>query len=197
MVTRVAIPSPSARHTPVSLPGHRAPDAGFEQPFDMLSACHERVERMLALLQRLTVHLEATGWDASAAQAAADVARYFDQAAPLHHEDEERHVFPLLLASPDDSGLHAVVCRLQQDHRDMQTLWALARPVLQRIHQPGDTPWQALTPNEQLALTRFSGLYAAHLEAEDHRVYPAARALLTAAQQQAMATDMMARRGVV
>ena len=31
------------------LPGHSAPAAGFEEPFEMLATCHERVERMLAL----------------------------------------------------------------------------------------------------------------------------------------------------
>ena len=34
----------------ITLPGHRAPGAGFEAPFEMLDACHERVHRMLALL---------------------------------------------------------------------------------------------------------------------------------------------------
>ena len=35
--------------SPISL--HPAPGAGFDAPFDMLSACHERVERMLQLLE--------------------------------------------------------------------------------------------------------------------------------------------------
>jgi len=33
------------------------PAVGFEQPFEMLAACHERVNRMLALLERLREHL--------------------------------------------------------------------------------------------------------------------------------------------
>jgi hypothetical protein len=71
---------------------------GFEQPFAMLEACHERVQRTLALLARLRVHVREQGADENARQAARDVLRYFDMAAPLHHEDEELHVFPLLLA---------------------------------------------------------------------------------------------------
>ncbi|RZI95944.1 MAG: hemerythrin domain-containing protein, partial [Rubrivivax sp.] len=92
----------------ITLPGHRAPAAGFEAPFEMLGACHERVERMLALLARLQQHVLARGWDESVASAARDVMRYFDLAAPLHHEDEERHVFPPLLAG-DDAVLRRVV----------------------------------------------------------------------------------------
>ena len=75
-----------------------SPAAGFEQPFEMLVACHERVHRMLALLGRLREHLHGHGPDTQAQQAARDVMRYFDQAAPLHHQDEELHVFPPLLA---------------------------------------------------------------------------------------------------
>lgn len=41
----------------ITLPGHRAPGAGFEAPFEMLDACHERVHRMLALLVKLQRHI--------------------------------------------------------------------------------------------------------------------------------------------
>ncbi len=91
-----------------------APAAGFEQPFEMLEACHERVQRMLALLGRLREHLASHGADEQARQAARDVMRYFDQAAPEHHRDEELHVFPPLLAQ-NDPKVAAVVVRLQQD----------------------------------------------------------------------------------
>ena len=42
---------------PLTLPGHRAPGAGYEAPFEMLDACHEQVERMLRLLHKLRAHL--------------------------------------------------------------------------------------------------------------------------------------------
>ena len=198
-------------HT-LTLPGHRAPGAGYEAPFEMLDACHERVERMLRLLHKLRAHLQASGWDAQAAEAARDVLRYFNEAAPRHHEDEERHVFPAVLAAPDapalphtgtgegtgiGSSLHAVVRRLLQDHADMQTHWASARPVLERIARPATGPWQPLDTAEEAALDGFASLYASHIEAENHLIYPAAQQALTPAQLQTMSADMMARRGVV
>ena len=205
-------------HT-LTLPGHRAPGAGYEAPFEMLDACHERVERMLRLLHKLRAHLQASGWDAQAAEAARDVLRYFNEAAPRHHEDEERHVFPAVLAAPDapalphtgtDVGtgndctdsdsctsLHAVVRRLLQDHADMQTRWASARPVLERIARPATGPWQQLAACEEAALDSFASLYASHIEAENHLIYPAAQQALSPAQLQTMSADMMARRGVV
>ena len=81
----------------VPLPGFGGAAVGFDTPFEMLEACHERVQRSLDLLQRLTDYLHTHACDDSARQAARDVLRYFDMAAPLHHEDEELHVFPLLL----------------------------------------------------------------------------------------------------
>ena len=62
-----ATPSgPTARH----LPGFSAPAVGFEQPFAMLEACHERVQRTLALLARLRAHVRQHGADEDARQAA-------------------------------------------------------------------------------------------------------------------------------
>src|SRR3954469_13803016 len=102
--------------------------AGFEQPFEMLRACHERVERMLALLQRLREHMRTQGADEQARQAARDVMRYFDTAAPQHHLDEELHVFPALLALGDEV-VSQLVRRLQQDHVQMEAQWKPARAV--------------------------------------------------------------------
>ena len=58
-----------------ALPGHRSPAVGPEAPFDMLEACHERVQRSLQLLHKLQTYLVHTGLDTSAAQAAQDVLR--------------------------------------------------------------------------------------------------------------------------
>ena len=100
--------------SPITL--HAAPSAGFDEPFEMLQACHERVERMLGLLERLAAHLLDHGAEATAQRAAVDVMRYFDVAGPAHHEDEERHLFPRLLAQ-GSAELQQVVGQMQHDHR--------------------------------------------------------------------------------
>jgi hemerythrin-like domain-containing protein len=150
---------------------------------------------MLALLERLQQHLLEHGCDDSAHQAARDVMRYFDLAAPLHHQDEELHVFPPLLAGPD-AGMRALVQRLLQDHRDMEAAWAPARSVLQAVAESPAADWTALTAAQAAALDRFAGLYERHLADEDRLAYPAAQAVLTAQALQAMSQDMMQRRGV-
>ena len=52
--------------------------SSYEQPFELLQACHERVERSLQLLVRLCQHLKVQGLDGNARDAARDVLRYFD-----------------------------------------------------------------------------------------------------------------------
>lgn len=181
-------------HSPVPLIAHPAPQAGFEAPFDMLQACHERIHRSLALLQRLQQHLVDEGCDDDVRQAARDVLRYFDMAAPLHHQDEELHVFPPLLLGAD-AALRTLVRQLMQDHRDMEAAWATARAVLTTVADD-TTGTLALTPAQTAALDRFVAFYGQHLVYEEGLAYPAAQALLSATALQAMAQDMMARRGV-
>ena len=179
--------------TRVSLPGMRSPGAGFDQPFEMLDACHDRVRRSLDLLRRLRDYLRGHGHgcDDSARQAARDVLRYFDIAAPLHHEDEEMHVFPPLL----DNGtpeVRAAVQQLQDDHQAMHTHWQAARERLQAMAQ-GQT--DAFTPDDEALFERFASGYGAHIRTEEDLVYPAARALLAPATLQAMGAEMRRRRG--
>ena len=174
----------------VTLPGFNAPAVGFEQPFAMLEACHERVQRTLGLLQRLRDPVRAQGADEQARQAARDVLRYFDLAAPLHHEDEELHVFPLLLAqgAPD---VVALVQRLQQDHVQMAADWAAARAPLVALCDGDAQPLGAAGD----ALDRFASRYAGHIAAEEGAAYPAAAALLAQDALAAMGREMAARRG--
>ncbi|WP_312304180.1 hemerythrin domain-containing protein [Pulveribacter sp.] len=176
----------------VSLPGVRSPGAGFDEPFAMLEACHDRVRRSLDLLARLRQYLRDTGWDESAAQAARDVLRYFDIAAPLHHEDEELYVFPPLLAGTPGDDVVQLVRQLQRDHVQMAERWAAARGALQAL---GEGAIAALAPAQEEALERFAQGYESHMRHEDGTIYPAARALLDAEAEQAMGAEMARRRG--
>jgi hemerythrin-like domain-containing protein len=168
-----------------------APAVGFEQPFEMLAACHERVNRMLTLLSRLREHMSSHGVDDNARQAARDVMRYFDLAAPHHHQDEELHVFPPLLAAGDPATVD-LVRRLQRDHVQMTSCWADARRVLDAV-ACGERP--ALSPADEAALDRFAGLYDGHIQDEEGLAYPAAAKLLDEAALTAMGREMMRRRG--
>jgi len=168
---------------PTPVPGHHSPGVGFEQPFDMLLACHERVERTLTLLERLTLHVDQHGVDAAARSAAADVLRYFDVAAPQHHQDEERHVFPRLGAD--------LAQTLQQEHLQLNRLWCGLRDTL--------TAWigsvgQPMSPSVRTDSVRFIALYRQHAATEEAHAFPDARGQMSAPEQAAMGNEMRKRR---
>ena len=177
-----------------SLPGFESPAVGFDQPFEMLEACHDRVRRSLALLGKLVAYLSDHPHDAQSRSAAHDVLRYFELAAPLHHQDEEAHVFPSLSSAADgtDSALKAAVVRLRADHAQMESLWAELRPVLQVW--ASDAAGAAPDERARRLAAAFAGLYDEHLVVEETLVFPAARARIDEAGQIAMSHDMAHRR---
>jgi hemerythrin-like domain-containing protein len=162
-----------------------SPAAGFDEPFAMLHACHERVERSLLLLERLATHVAQHGADAQAQDAARDVLRYFDIAAPQHHEDEERHVLPALCAQ----GEGALADRIAADHIAMSAAWQALRPWLLAV-QRGDV---GAVPPE---LPRFGARYREHIALEESSVFAPVQAALDDAAQRAMGREMAQRRGV-
>jgi len=172
--------------TPLTPP---VPGSSYTQPFELLTACHERVERSLRLLQRLGEHLLGLGTngpDGMAREAARDVLRYFDIAAPLHHQDEELHVFPALA---EDGRLAPVCARLRAQHLEIHAAWQRLRGLLERL-EPAELP--ALLQ----ASRDFAALHAEHLRSENELVFPAAAARLDARAQRTMGLEMAARRGL-
>ncbi|NRF71028.1 hemerythrin domain-containing protein [Aquincola sp. S2] len=156
---------------PQPLPGFESLAATFEQPFEMLSACHDRVRRSLQLLVRLQDHLLAHGADDQARQAAEDIVRYFGLAAPAHHEDEERHVVPILQIA-DDVKLRKAAQQMLQDHALIRSAWLELAPFLQQIGT-GSAPQRTGFAE---AVDRFVRLHDDHLRLEDELGFPEARA---------------------
>ncbi len=190
VATRTPIAPMSAR--PPALPGFDTPSAGFDEPMAMLHACHDRVRRSLDLLRRLCDRVAESRIDAAVHGAAGDVLRYFDLAAPQHHEDEEQHIFPRLLAAGGDPTLRAAVMKLQEDHLAMEAHWARLRTPLAALAAGHAASFGAA----QIALAqRFLELYTGHAETEESLVFPAAATLIDEATQRAMGEEMASRRG--
>jgi hemerythrin-like domain-containing protein len=168
------------------------PTAGFDEPFELLAACHDRVRRSLDLLQRLTQHLREHGADEQARTAARDVLRYFNLAAPAHHEDEERHVFPLLRET-GDAALIDAAGRLHEDHVAMASRWQSLAPLLEAV---ADGAFDGNVDSLADSASAFTALYDGHLELEDGTVFDIARAIAPPDAKRTMADEMAARRGV-
>jgi hemerythrin-like domain-containing protein len=168
----------------------RSPGASFDDPVEMWLGCHQRVRRFAALLGRLKTHVETSGADEEAQMGAASIRRYFNEAAPRHHEDEEVDMFPLLRERGADAATLAVLDRIEAEHRGMATLWRELDDVLARI-----SAGQQATLDAAL-VSSFAATYEAHIEAEETIVLPALQRVLGPADWASVGRSMAERRGL-
>ena len=164
-----------------------APAPGLDQPLAMLRACHERIRRQCATLEKLAAHLRSDGPTPAARQAAADVVRYFSTAGRQHHEDEEQDLFPRLRAQP---GLAVLLAALAGDHQRMETLWKKLEPLLNAPETIVDLDGFGKLVAE------FNALYTAHIETENRDLLPRAEQVLPEDALREITAGMAARRGV-
>ena len=138
---------------------------GFDDPLEMLLACHRRIEKQLETLKRLRAHLDTGAMDAEASRAAQAVLRYFPRSATHHHEDEEKDVFPLLEQRITDAGerarFGALREELERDHREIESQWARLKKPLEGIAE--GLP-RVLPASDVHA---FVAAYARHILAEE------------------------------
>lgn len=165
----------------------------FDEPLEMLEACHERIEAQLATLEKLVAHLAARGCDPEGRAAALGVMRYFDTAGVHHHSDEEEDLFPLLraiAATQRREEIGATLYELQREHESMGTLYAALRECLDTIAQGEGA---RLDAGE---VARFAWLYRRHIRLEAGTIIPFARAALDANQRRHLGVRMAERRRI-
>ncbi len=164
-----------------------APAPTFDDPLEMLLACHGRIQAQCATLNKLLAHLPVHGCDAQAQQAARAILRYFDTAGRNHHDDEEKDLFPLLLASSSGAA-HALIARLLGEHQLMDTAWERLRRYLTGLAEGKSAALDAE------ATEHFIGVYDRHIALENSQLLPLAKQLLTAAQLETLGKSMATRR---
>jgi len=175
------------------LPGFGAPAPGFDEPLEMLYACHGRIQDQIATLEKLVPHLARAGCDDAAREAARAVLRYFDSAGAQHHQDEEQDLFPLLRRYAGERGRGDVLDALDElahEHRSMDEVYARIRTRL-------DDVAEARSPRldiEQVA--HFAWLYRRHIMREEALAFGFAAEALTPAERAELGARMAERRGV-
>ena len=172
--------------------GFRTPAAGFDDPIELWLACHERVRRFCRLLQRLPEHVAAHGADPQAREAAQGIRRYFNEAAPRHHADEETDLFPRLLRrAPAEraEALRATLAALEAEHAANDARWRKLDAALTGIESGRAV---ALDPR---ALDDFVTTYQAHIGVEESAVLEALREWLDESDWRAISAAMAQRRG--
>lgn len=146
--------------------------------FEALDRTHGEVIHALRELERLLARVEADDLDTDARALARVLCGFFDGTARIHHEDEERVVFPPLLTGTDVELIQHVR-RLQQDHSWLEEDWRELRPQLVAIAEGIDL--HDADTLRQMA-TVFGALYVEHIALEESLIYPAARLCRAAAE---------------
>lgn len=168
------------------VPDKPKPAGGFEA----LDACHQRVLAQVAELKALVSAIEGGDITPAMRASAAAIAQFLGGDARRHHEDEERHIFPPLLAS-GDAELVQNVLRLRQDHGWLEQDWLELAPHVQALA----TGYGTCDVDELREGTAIlADLYREHIELEESIVYPAARARIGPAGQDEMTREMIRRR---
>lgn len=168
--------------------------AGFDSPIELLEACHEKVRRFAKLAQRIALHIEKSGVDSRAQEAAESVLRYFTLAAPLHHQDEEEDLFPALknlshptLGKEQIEKLNSTIQELESEHVTLGLLWSEIEKWLKDIVENK----QHLAP---ACLDVFAAQYIDHADREEKTIYPYAQ-LLAEETLRTIGMNMAQRRG--
>jgi pyridoxamine 5'-phosphate oxidase len=166
---------------------------GLDQPIAVLKHCHDRIRKQLGTLRNLLAHLPNAGADLEAQQAAAAVLRYFNQAAPHHHADEEVDLLPMLQATArgaDADLLADLVPQILAQHERMHNDWHAIEVQLEAIASGASDRLSGA------AVTAFSDAYSAHMEQEETHIAPMAKRLFSAGQMASLGQAMRIRRGI-
>lgn len=149
------------------------PTAPKAVSFAALDNCHQQMLAQLKALADLAQRIEAGGIDADAQQQADQIETFFSGTSREHHAQEEKVVFPPILAS-DDETLRATVTTLQQDHGWIEENWIELSPKLRAIAS-GNSWFEPAEFGRQVEI--FVALVQNHIALEESTVYPAAKSL--------------------
>lgn len=143
-------------------------------PFKALDACHQQIHLQLAELADLLERLEASSDSPHCRQKAKTIEAFFSEVARPHHAEEEKNIFPMLLAS-DNAELVQAVRTLQQDHGWIEQNWLELAPMLRALAQGED--WADMAELKHNAEV-FVSLCHDHIVLEESLIYPEAKARL-------------------
>lgn len=165
---------------------------GLDDPVDGLLAFHRRLERDLASLGRLPMHLECSGMDVAASAAAARLLHGLGAAAALHHALEEHELMPMLerrIARPAErEAFRALRQGLEADHREIALLWRSLRRPLEAI---AEGLARRLSVDD---IQYFRAIWTTHISAEEASLHLLALRHLLPGDRTALAQRIRARR---
>lgn len=151
-----------------------APSVDADAPLNTFTDCHAGILGCLRSLDRLPGLLEPA---AQARRIAAESLSFFREAIFEHHLDEERDLFPAVLASAQPGAerehVQAMTERLTQDHRAIEALWKSLEKALKRVSHGQDADLDLGD------LRQLVAAYTAHAGFEEAEFLPLSRTILS------------------
>jgi len=164
------------------------PDPSFDQPLEMLLACHDKIRRFCDQLDKLEPYIAEHGVDDVAKHSIAAVVRYFDEAGPSHHSDEEDELFPILEARVPSAA--PKLEQLAAEHGYLHARWNAIRDDLLALAH-GDIP-----EISHVEIAEFVRQYRLHAAIEEAWLIPTADQIMSAEEKRLAGQRMAAKRQV-
>lgn len=136
--------------------------------FQALDACHQQIHLHLEKLASVLVQIEAYADESQYRQQVGEIEAFFSGTSRQHHAEEEKNIFPGLLASDNAELVHAVRT-LQQDHGWIEQNWVELAPMLRAIAEGED--WVDMA-ELQHTVEVFLSLCHDHIVLEETLIYP-------------------------
>jgi hypothetical protein len=147
------------------------------EPIAGFSRCHVGILGHLTALGGLPALLEPA---ARAREVAGETLRFFRAAVYEHHQEEERELFPAVLASATAGAEHeqvqAIVQQLAAEHREVEGLFERIEPALKKVakgQDPGVAADELTADIHRLVLQ-----YEDHARYEENDFLPLAERIL-------------------
>ena len=144
-----------------------------KEPLTNFSHCHEGILKRLTAMDELPALLAPA---ARARQIAEDSLEFFREAIFEHHLEEERELFPAVLASAqageEKEKVQAMIKRLTEEHRMVEALWKRLEKGLKPVAKGQSTD---LDVGE---LHRLVEEYTAHARYEEQEFLPLSEQIL-------------------
>ena len=144
-----------------------------DAPIQNFSNCHVGILTHLKTFGELPALLDSA---ARARKIAADTLKFFRDAVYEHHSEEERDLFPAVLASavkgPERDHVRVMVDQLTAEHRTVEAAWKKLEPELKKVAKGQDCELNTE------AIDHLVRKYMAHAAFEEAEFLPLAHTIL-------------------
>ncbi len=167
--------------------------ASYEQPLELLLSCHAKVRHFSSALSKLTHAIQHNGWNDDYVISVNQVRHYFNVASSAHHQDEEKHLFPAIIAfeaSASDSNdeMISLIERLTKEHNESDALWYQLDNMLAESSEDFLT-LHTLSHQFEFDMHR-------HAQIEDDIIFPYAKKHISTLDFKKMGLAIARRRGI-